>query len=247
MIETQGKEAPMAALCAVVFTWIAVRNWDRQGWPAIALGSSAGLLLLVFPGFILPMFVLVALAILRGARWQIATWIVCVIVVLTPWTIRNYQQFGHVFFIRDNLGLELAIANTERHYDTHPWVNLEEARKVIAMGEYDYHQSRGREAKAWIAAHPAEFAKSIVVRAFVCWFPLHAPKIQLALYSLLDLLALAGLWLIFRTNPAMAVVILLSWAAFTIPYSMTHAEPRYMYPILWSVYLVAGYLIRRNE
>ena len=30
--------------------------------------------------------------------------------VLAPWTWRNYEHFGAVFFIRDNMGMELQVS-----------------------------------------------------------------------------------------------------------------------------------------
>ncbi len=97
-----------------------------------------------------------------------------------PWTWRNHQALGGLFFIRSNFGLELRMGNHEGAGATldlsaqggterHPRTNEEEARKVQQLGELEYMRQAGREATAWIRSHPAEFLRLTGLRVAQFW------------------------------------------------------------------------------
>jgi 4-amino-4-deoxy-L-arabinose transferase-like glycosyltransferase len=101
----------------LAFVW---HPWDRgrMSWPNLAvagllLGASAQVrpfLLPVVPGLAL-------LWLLHGAGWrralaQTGVLVVAVVLVLTPWTIRNYRAVGAVVPISTNLGDTICISRT---------------------------------------------------------------------------------------------------------------------------------------
>ena len=104
--------------------------------------------------------------------------------VCLPWFIRNYEQFHSVFFVRDNLGLELYTSNNSCatptmlgnylsgcHFQTHPNVNAAVAAEVLEKGEIRFNQERMHEAFAWISENPRAFASLTARRFMRFWFP----------------------------------------------------------------------------
>lgn len=122
-----------------------------------------------------------------------------------PWGVRNYTAFHQLLFIRGNLGLELYVGNHEgAHADIdvsgtrgsfqHPRTDMEEAQRVLELGEGPYMQEKLREALDWIRSHPGEFTKLTWTRFLYFWAgPLHKPA-RAAPYLVLLLLAALGVW-----------------------------------------------------
>ncbi len=86
------------------------RDWIVYGllWGLMALTNTAVLSLLPF----------CLLWLLYRSSWkrQLVNLVLCLammIVVVSPWLIRNHQAFGKFIFIRDNLPLEMHIANND--------------------------------------------------------------------------------------------------------------------------------------
>src|SRR6266481_6306319 len=160
-----GKEAPLAALLFLAATWLwgqvlVERRWNWK--QASLVGFSWGLLLLMYPGLLLPgMGFALATCFLLPARFRFLCTVAAIIIVwVTPWTVRNHRTFGSLFFIRDNFGLEFDLGNSDAPADfsTHPFVNAMEAQRVIALTEVGYSRARFQHAVQWIRQHPAQFA-----------------------------------------------------------------------------------------
>ena len=108
-----------------------------------------------------------ALPILAGAAVTLAA-------LFGPWTMRNMAVMHAPIVMRDNLGLELAVANFPEalapgdfdaifeahlqaiHPRDHP---IPYAAMVRAGGEIAYARQMGSQARGWIAAHPADTAR----------------------------------------------------------------------------------------
>jgi hypothetical protein len=86
------------------------------------------------------------------------------------WAERNMRELGEPIFLRDNLGLELALANYSgalhpanpnaayfgRAKEIHPMLMV--AGELDAKGgEVAYYHALGQQVRDWIAAHPSEF------------------------------------------------------------------------------------------
>jgi hypothetical protein len=121
-------------------------------------------------------------------RWPAAIGIaaLCLVVALAPWTIRNAVAFDRFIPLRSNLGLELALANypgalaakneradfLERLRAIHPLESDAAFQTMMrAGGEIPYADALGKQAKAWIAAHPDQFARLSARHLSEFYFP----------------------------------------------------------------------------
>ena len=89
----------------------------RAAWRGARVGLWAGLLIMLNPALIMVMAPWLAYvawrdrATIRHLVRFGSGFVVAAVVVCAPWTVRNYRQFGKLFLMRDNLGLELYVAN----------------------------------------------------------------------------------------------------------------------------------------
>jgi hypothetical protein len=161
------------------------RKANRLRW---ILGCLMGLSIFVLPS-VAPVFAVWLVWEFwrrRSAFWKesFLPLILLPALMVTPWTIRNYVVFHHVFFIRDDLGEALSASNndcaefgirmnelTGCFQKVHPNVNVDEAKKVLELGEFDYNKMRLSDARHWIAGHPARFAKLTAMRFVAFWIP----------------------------------------------------------------------------
>lgn len=174
-----------------------------------------------------------------------------------PWGFRNYRTFDAVFFIRSNLGLELRMGNHEGAVAAmdvmdrmgehlHPRTHEGEARKVQEMGEVAYMRAAGREALAWVRAHPGGFAVLTASRVAHWWLgPFHDPLMALAT-TMITLLALVGLALTFRSLAGVQrAALLVPPLAYPLIYYVVAYMPRYRQPVDWIFLLLAGAAVWR--
>ena len=56
-------------------------------------------------------------------------------------------------------------------WQAHPNFSLQEAKKVLTIGEARYNEIRLREAVDWIETHPTRFFKLCVQRFIAFWIP----------------------------------------------------------------------------
>jgi hypothetical protein len=140
----EGLAAVAIGLMAAAF----VRRWGSghaTSGGSFALGLAIGLSFYVTPSLLPVALGLVGFEILwlrepRRWRWAALT-LLGMTLACVPWTWRNYQALGSLFFIRSNFGLELRMGNHEGAGPTlessarggterHPRTDLEEARKA---------------------------------------------------------------------------------------------------------------------
>ncbi len=180
--------------------------------------------------------------------------------IVAPWLIRNYLVFHRVIPVRDNFGLELAVSNNDcarfgiqRNFETgcfqkeHPNANLDEAKKVLALGEPKYNDARMREALRWIVGNPARFAKLSAMRFVVFWFPTETtsffvPGRVLERFTIyvMTLLSLPALFMLHRRNRQSAAVCISCLGLLPLVYYLVQYEYRYRYPILWVTFLLGA-------
>ncbi|MGH9802133.1 MAG: hypothetical protein ACRD82_17360 [Blastocatellia bacterium] len=258
LIEINSMES-LAGVALIGLFLLTLRTWQAEpSWRAALMhGLGWGLALLLTPA-LLPVFVALSLAgyFLAGKRasWFQHTLLTCcwAAVTLVPWTARNYVQFDALFFVRNNLGLELSVSNNDfaraaiddneksGAYRNHPFSNQAEAERVKEMGEIAYHREKMQEAQRWIKAHPLRFARLTALRLFYFWFPKTTRPAQTILLWTLTVLSGAGLWQLFRINRAMAWGIALIWVSFPLAYYLLQASARYRFPIHWTFLLLAA-------
>ena len=256
-------EVIWAATGAMAFclatSWIL--RCDRPLWmKGAASGGLCGLILLLNPaqlivcGAWMVYLVLSRRVALRDAVLLALTFAVGTALVLAPWTIRNQRQFGAVFFVRDNFGLELYSSNADcadaRDYinglnGCHQLLqanhNPHEAQLVRDMGEVNYNRSRLAIAKQWIHDHPVRFRALTLRRFQEFWFPSPGEAGPYC-YSIwiVTAFSFAGLFLMARQRNSALLAILAILVFYPAVYYVVQTAPRFRVPILWVSLLPAG-------
>ncbi|MGC2357684.1 MAG: glycosyltransferase family 39 protein [Candidatus Acidiferrum sp.] len=170
------------------------------------------------------------------------------VLVLLPWTLRNYFEMGGLFFVKSNFGVEFWLGNNPEVKDTftpqlHPMRSYREYALLALNTEPVYNRLKQREALTFIQAHPKTFLKFCYNRFVDTWTgkydslldtyiqPLGAGRIYVWYNTIFSLLAFAGLlvglWTRARESLPLAFCLLL----FPIPYYVTHSSLRYRHPI----------------
>jgi hypothetical protein len=150
------------------------------GWVRIAgMSVLAGLLFFVSPP--LGVAVYIGAFLLLTEKLPLRRWPGAVLLAVAglamfvgPWAARNQAMLGEAVLLRSNFGMELALANhaaavrgetpkkvfRDRIAALHPH-NSQAAFDAMkaAGGEVAYARALGDETKAWIAAHPLDFAR----------------------------------------------------------------------------------------
>jgi hypothetical protein len=245
-------------LFCLAANWLAARNGIA---PAIAAGIGIGLLALLSPASITVAVLWLAFALWRRRPARTARFACCAglaaAAVLAPWTWRNYRQFHRLFFVHDNLGLELYIANNDlaeasfylnevngSHRRMHPNGSDAESRECQVLGEAEYYHIRGATALDWIRHHQVRFLALTTARARMFWFPdaegspWYARSIAfVTIAGILGMLCLAR-----RRLP---VTLFFAGALFTYPliYYLVQSDPRFRTPVLWIPLLAGGYFL----
>ena len=169
----------------------------------------------------------------------LAVSVVTCILLLLPWTIRNYEVFHRLMPVRDNFGLELWLGNHEgvtRRFDSDfPILNPSEYNRV---GELRFMDEKRQIAFDFIRRHPAEFLRLSAERVFRYWT---APDLSVWLPMTL----LTGLGLIFalrrvkRDALPYAIVMLV----FPVIYYVTHTFNSYRHPTEPVMFMLAAYAL----
>jgi hypothetical protein len=92
---------------------------------------------------------------------------------------------------------------------------------------------------AFVRTHPGNFLRLLAERIAAWWFPPH-PPILLAPKLVLTLLAFAGLWRMFRRQPLIAWLFLITWLTFPDVYYLVHWSSRYRSPMDWQILFSAS-------
>ncbi len=179
-VRWQMWDGGLGALLCLACLAIVLRG-ERGDTPAYFTGMKAAVPALTF--IVNPITGLAAIAISTlstvrhrrrdGVVGPLCLLLASVVVVQMPWVIRNAVMLQHPIVTRDNLGLELALANHAGavHPDDprttylarlrmiHPYGNQAPARAMIAAGgEVRYSRSLQDRTTAWMSAHPGAVA-----------------------------------------------------------------------------------------
>ena len=172
-------EGGLATACGLGYLLLLIRfdKAGRTGLGATALlAFAAAILLFISPplgvaGYLCTLIVMVKRQPARFWLRSGAIAVLALIMVLTPWTVRNALVFGHFVPLRSNFGLELAIGmnpeavNTtdpgatfrKRMAEVHPFTSDSAyARMQAAGGEVEYAKKLQTDTWAWMREHPAQ-------------------------------------------------------------------------------------------
>jgi len=229
---------------------------------AVQIGLFAGLVWLSTPN-LLPFLAAALLFTVyghgRSAISVSALLIVTAALVVAPWIVRNYRVLGAPVLTRSNLGMELAMSNTDGAVPTtdqnrtpgsvvarqHPYSNLTERRKLASLGEVEYNRRRMREAELWIETHPRKFIALTCSRFVHFWFPVMLRLPQTLLTWMITVLGAVG-FSIYLKQPSRAKVLpCLVFILYPLPYYVLETTSRFRFPLESTILLFACLFLSR--
>jgi hypothetical protein len=261
-LESAGEHEAVYTGLAIAILFLCTSRWLKRGIPEVSdcvrFGLGWGVAALVTPAVLPVAAAIVMLWLgwwgLRKALLRATVAALCCGVVVLPWIIRNCSAVGSTSVIRDNFGLELSVSNNDlasplmadnlRRKLPHPFVNGAEADQMKAMGERAYYKMRLDSAEHWILQHPSRFLLLTSVRIRDFWFTSMNSRLKSTFYGVLVLLGVVGLVIFCLSGCRDALLLALLWIVFPIPYYLVQIDPRYRFPIEWSVWLLAAFAIR---
>ena len=171
-------------------------------------------------------------------KWLTASVVMCV-VVMVPWTIRNYATFHRLMPIRDNFGLELWLGNHEGvgHVFDRDFPILDPS-EYNRLGEIRFMEAKRDIALEFIGRNPWKFLQLSVRHCFQFW---SLP--EKSAWLVLSLLAWLGMVLALRKKGLDTVPYMLVVLIFPLVYYVTHVFSTYRHPIEPVMLMLAAYAI----
>lgn len=228
------------------------QTWIGFGllWGVIALTNTAILSMLPF---------CLLYIVSRLPRQQVVGVALCVLtagLLVSPWLVRNYTVFGKFVFVRDNLPLEMHMANNDQSAglwtrSEHPGNDLEAMRRFQELGEIRFMEEKQHEVREFIREHPGQFLRFTLERIVYFW--IGPPQANIvAGYDLMiarhvafllpAVLAFAGLCLTLRNGKQGGFLLACFLLVYPLPYYLVNPFPRYKHPIEPEIILLAVYL-----
>jgi len=249
-------ETSLSAFAFVGIVALAIRchrEPTKAAW--ILLGASCGIAGLINPA-LLPSFLAimgcVAYQTRQVARTAAVVGLLTLLLVYSPWPIRNAYRFHAFIPMRSTVGLELYMGNrpgATGHLDESlfPMFNKAELDSYVSKGEVAYTNDQAKQAWAYIRAQPGHFVNLSLRRAYRFWAGtgyVDGPIIYEVHALLTTVFGLAGLLLIYRKQTRwFAVIMALPLLLFPLPYYITHAEFRYRLNIDPLLTILAAYAV----
>ncbi len=245
----------LALSAALDLTLGCARQPSLRRW--LLMGALGGVTLLVNPSLALVFAGMFAWAIFAAQPRKLGHPLLAALLALAifaPWPIRN-QRVLHAFIpIRSNFAFELwkgnhpgSTAIDDPVY--YPVTNRPEYEAYKAQGEVAFMRQKSAAAHAWIAAHPAAFARLTAERIARYWTGTGAQEVVpiLAAHEILTtLLSLCGLVFLVRGGRArLAILFAIPLLLFPLPYYLTHAEMRFRILLEPVTTLLAAYAVVR--
>src|SRR5713101_1080016 len=230
------------------------RQWIGFGllWGVMALTNTALLSML-------PFCLIYLLWRLPRRFQQLAGAGLCILIaalVVTPWLARNYAVFGKFVFVRDNLPLEMHMANNDQSTglwtrSEHPGNQPEAMRRFQELGELRFMEEKQQEVREFMREHPARFVRFSLERVVYFW--IGPPQANIvAGYDLMIArhvafllpasAAFAGLWLTLRNRKRGGFLLACFLLIYPLPYYLVNPFPRYKHAIEPEIILLAVYL-----
>jgi hypothetical protein len=243
----------------------AVLTYHNSTWMTVSgaalLGAFGGVIVLTNPVAVLLLFAWPVIMVARAQKSRdplkrLVVLFGVAMLVVAPWIARNYMRFGAFIFVRDNLGLELAVGNNPCagatlaqniasgcHHSLHPNSNASVAKRVASMGEYRFDQANLHEALNWIQENRKTFARLTTERVRQFWFPTLQRRWEMPIVWCITPLAFIGLALLWQSRRTIGLLIGVTWVLYPLVYYLVPGDPRYVYPIYWTMLLPAGYAL----
>jgi 4-amino-4-deoxy-L-arabinose transferase-like glycosyltransferase len=191
---------------------------------------------------------------------QIPRMAVCGLVaalLVSPWLIRNYEVFGKFVFVRDNLPLEMHMANNDRFTglwtrNEHPGNDPVAMRRFQDLGELAFMEENQREFRQFVREYPADFVKFTLERALYFW--IGTPQVTVVNgydllvarhtgFLIMTVLAFSGLYRSFCSRKTGSFLMAGYLLVYPLPYYLVNPFPRYKHPIEPEMILLTVYLL----
>src|SRR3954467_13341231 len=228
---------------------------QRTPWRAAALGGAIGLAALTRSEALL-LLVLLALPLTWRAWSTLLVALAACVVVLAPWTVRNYSAFDRLTLISHNDSTVLAGGNCDRTYhgaDLGSWrFDCISPRKTFREGKQAAIWRR--EGIDYATGHAGRWPVVVPVRVLRTW-DLWQPHRQVDLaegrarwaetagviaYFLLLPLAAGGAVLLWRRDRGAAAILLAPALLVTISSAIGYGNPRFRHAFEISIVVLAG-------
>jgi len=230
------------------------RMWIGFGllWGLLALTNTAVLSLL-------PFCLLYLLWRLPRVPRQFIGFAMCIVVaglVVSPWLVRNYAVFGKFVFVRDNLPLEMHMANNDQSTglwtrSEHPGNDPDAMRRFQELGEIRFMEEKQQQLHDFIREHPGEFFRFTLERIFYFW--IGPPQANIVagydlmiarhlMFILPAVSAFTGLWLTLRKRLRGGFLLSCCLLIYPLPYYLVNPFPRYKHAIEPEMILLAVFL-----
>jgi hypothetical protein len=180
---------------------------------------------------------------------------VMMVLVLSPWFVRNYLTFDRFIPFRSNFWLEMRVGNTGDLSDivpdwSHPATSKAEMEEYRRLGELNYMAAKRRQTLDYISAYPDAFVSLTVRRFFCVWtgfwslqlFQLDPVSVfHTILTTIITILMLIGLFKARRSDVTIVMPYLLALFSFPLVYYITHSHAEYRHPIDTIIVVLAVY------
>ncbi len=273
-------EGGAAAASSAAFLLLLLKLDDQSerisAWQVAATATVAAMIFFVSPPIGVAAYLGALMLMVRQLpvrRWPgtAVMTLAILVAVLTPWTLRNIEKLNAPVPLRDNFGLELALAYhaaavdapddgtafVRRFNDIHPARSAGYKKLVAAGGEVNYAKKLGDETKDWIRSNPAAAVKLTVRHVKELFFPPAwywvsgesrpgaGTVMKMAMHYAISVLGILGLiWglcVAWRRYSYVAVMTLVPF----LPYAIVQPTLRYRYICLsLLVFLSADFVSR---
>jgi 4-amino-4-deoxy-L-arabinose transferase-like glycosyltransferase len=240
-------------LVSLIFLWALHLETSSSLWQWVGFGVLGGLGSLTDPVVMSVAPFLGAWASYRlyrsGNRWLTPGLgaVAAVVLVVSPWFVRNYEIFHKVIPFRSCLGLEVYFGNNQDSWHWgppgyHPSDNENEWREYQQLGEGGYTRKKFEAGLAFISSHRLLYVQQTLRRVIYMWtgFWSFSPRylqqepadpFNMVFCTGLTILTLFGLRRPWQIDAATAVPYLLVFLFFPVVYYLTHPEDYYRRPI----------------
>jgi 4-amino-4-deoxy-L-arabinose transferase-like glycosyltransferase len=194
-------------------------------------------------------------------RWflPMAASVLALLLVVTPWFVRNYTIFGRFIPFRDTMGMEIHMGNSGDTFHWRPrwigpWHNDQEWQDFKNLGEVRYMDREKQRGLDFIRSHPQWFAVMTVRRFTYMWTgfwsfdkrylaeePLDPPNVFFC--TSLTILMLIGLRRLWRKDWRRAALFSLVLFFFPSVFYLTHVEVYYRRQIDPLIVVLAVYAV----
>ncbi len=166
--------------------------------------------------------------------------------ITTPWIWRCSLTYGRFVAFRDNFGLEILVGNSDNtrtpaNWSLLPATNLFELEKLRQVGEPAYMAEKQHQATELIERNPSRYALLTLRRILNTWtaawrYPPgwnldNSGLANVLMYTLISLLAFAGMGRAIRDRRDGVCPLLIIAAIFPGIYYLTHSDLGFRHPI----------------